>query len=123
MVTAVARAIAGATDRQTDRQTDNLEERHAADVGHGQGPRGWAGGGLRGGAVGHGDAWALDGAGSRGWAGSRAGAGGGIKGIIGGDAWALDGVGHVVLQDYAEHVAGYAVGVEAVCSFLRTCFR
>ena len=74
---------------------------------------------MRGGG-GHGDAWALDGVGPRGWAGSRPGGGGGI---IGGDAWALDGVGHVVLQDYAEHVAGYAVGVGAVCSFLRTCFR
>lgn len=33
----------------------------------------------------------------------------------------LDGVGHIVLQDYVQHVGGYAVGVEALCAFLRSC--
>ena len=34
---------------------------------------------------------------------------------------ALDGEGHIVLQDYIEHVAGYAVGMQALCSFARAC--
>ena len=33
----------------------------------------------------------------------------------------LDGVGHIVLQDYVQHVGGYAVGVEFLCAFLRSC--
>jgi hypothetical protein len=35
---------------------------------------------------------------------------------------ALSGEGHIVLQDYVEHVAAYAVGIHALCSFVRTCF-
>ena len=34
----------------------------------------------------------------------------------------LDGVSHIVLQDYVEHVAGFAVGSASVCGFLGSCF-
>lgn len=33
----------------------------------------------------------------------------------------LDGVGHIVLQDYVEHVAGFAVGMRALCGFISRC--
>ena len=45
-----------------------------------------------------------------------------IRGGAGGkSSMALDGEGHIVLQDYIEHVAGYAVGMQALCSFARAC--
>ena len=33
----------------------------------------------------------------------------------------LDGPGHIVLQDYVEHVAGFAVGMRALCGFIESC--
>lgn len=37
-------------------------------------------------------------------------------------ARALDGVSHIILQDYIEHVAGFAVGISSLCGFLKGCF-
>ena len=34
----------------------------------------------------------------------------------------LDGVVHIVLQDYIEHVASFAVGMPSLCGFLTECF-
>ena len=33
----------------------------------------------------------------------------------------LDAPGHIVLQDYVEHVAGFAVGMRALCGFIESC--
>ena len=37
------------------------------------------------------------------------------------DVGQLDAPGHIVLQDYVEHVAGFAVGMRALCGFIESC--